>query len=446
MINCKLNRDISLGVGQSGSGCSFNSINVGVQDGLYVFNIADIQQLVFSGDSRPDGSLFVDTIVTSQPYYRIDATNISYSEEYDNHIYSHTLQASIKSVDNEIEEILEGALHGRYVVAFKVVGDDHYRLVGWNEGLGLDEELSIASDNNSYTLTFEGRTTYPHMLADKSNFNLSTKEFEPVFEPLFVAGKVTCSSGWAVANYVVKVNAAGLALDANDMLCQYSGLPQAAYKLQGVSDGNYYILGTYNENAYYEGKSVKLYDTTLCSISCSISVSPSSVSFTTSKTNSSITISSSSDWELVSPPSLVSLSRTSGKSGDTVYVYSNGDCGSETLTFRNKVGGCTTNLSINNTIIKIGDVFYYANGTTEMTLSPIVCGAYTATTSEGSVIINSDGTFTVSGISVSNDEKSVSVTLTSGSETKQITLIIFSRETTAGAKAMTEFCEIIDEE
>ena len=440
MINCRLNRDIALGGGQ-GDGCNFNTMNAGISDGLYVFNLDDVQNLVFENDSRPDGNLFIDTIVTSQPYYRIDATNISYQEEYEDNIYTHTLTASIKSVTNDIEEIMDGALHGRYLVAFNVVGDDHYRLVGWNEGLSLDEELNISADNNAYTLTFNGRTTYPHMEADKSNFDLRNKVFEPVFEPLFEAGKVTCSDGWAVANYVVKVNAAGLALDANNKLTQYSGLPQDAYKLQGVSDGGYHILGTYTENDYFEGRSVRMYDTSLCNITCSISLVPSSLNFNSNTGQQIVTVTSNYDWEVVTPPSTVTLSRMNGESG-IIYVTQNGVCGNETLTFRNKRGGCTATLRITNDHIKMDSVYYFPNGTTHTTLFPIVCGTYTATSSEGSVSVNPDGSFTVSGIGTSSQQKSVTVTLVSGSETKTVTLIIYGINTTAGAKAITEFCEV----
>lgn len=445
MINCRLNRDIAIGSGQEGSGCMFNSMNVGVADGLYIFNVDDVENLVFEGDSRPDGSLFVDTIVTKQPYYRVDATNISYTEEYDDNIYSHTLTASIKSVDNFIEEILQGAVHGRYLVAFKVVGDEHYRLVGWKEGLSLDEDLSISSDNNAYTLTFEGNTTYPHMEADKNNFNLREKVFEPIFIPLFASGLVTCMDGWAVANYVVKVNAAHLALDEDNKLCQYSGKKQDAYKLQGVSDGDYHILGTYTSTAYYEGNSVRIYDTNLCNVSCTMSLTPSSMVFNSQSTSSTLSITSSNEWEIVSYPSTVSLSRTNGNGNASIIVYSNGICGSETLTFKNKIGGCTANLTVRNDIIKIDSVYYYPNGTTTVTLSPITCGSYTATSSQGSVSVNSDGTLTISGITASNEEKNVTVTLTNGSETKNVTLTIYGRNITPSAKAISEFCEVIDD-
>ena len=441
-INCRLNRDIALGSGQDA--CMLTDINAGLYDGLYVFNIEDVENLVFSGDSRPDNSLYVDTIVTAQPFYRIDATNISYTEEYDDHKYTHNLTASIKSVNNEIEEILEGALHGRYLVGFKVIGEEHYRLIGWKEGLSLDEQLAISKENNAYTLTLSGTTTYPSMECDKSNFDLANKVFDPTFEPLFEAGKVTCANGWAVANYVVKVNAAGQALDTNNKLVQYSGLPQDAYKLQGVSDGGYHIIGTYNSTDYIEGKAVRIFDTTLCNVSCSISVAPNSVSLNSTTTSATISLTSSNDWELVTYPSTVTLSRTNGGVNDqTIWVYSNGYCGNETLTFKNKVGGCTANLSITNNIIKIGDIYYYPNGTTTMTLTPNACCNYSVSTTEGTAAVNSDGTFTVSGISVSESEKDVFVTLTCGSESKTVRLIIYGIDTARGRRLISEYCETV---
>lgn len=442
-INCKLNRDIALGNGQ-GDGCMSVSINVGVYDGLYIFNLEDVSNLIFDEDSRPDKSLFIDTIVTNQPFYRVDATNIQYTEDYDDHSYSHQLTAQIKNVRNEIEEILEGAVHGKYLVAFRVIGEEHYRLVGWKEGLKLDETLSIQKDNNAYTLTFDGKTTWPEMACDKSNFDLANKVFEPMFEPLFEAGKVTCSNGWAVANYVVKVNAAGQALDTNNKLVQYSGLPQDAYKLQGVSDGGYHIIGTYTQTDYIEGKAVRIYDTSLCNVSCSISVSPSSVSFNSNVQSSAITVVSSADWEVASYPSTVSLSRTYGGANDQlVWVYSNGYCGNENIVFKNKVGGCTTTLGVTNNIIKIDSTYYYPNRTTSITLSPNACCNYSVSTTEGTATVNSDGSFTISGISGSDSQKSVSVTLSCGSESKQVTLIIYGIDTARGRRVISEYCETI---
>lgn len=441
MINCKLNRDIALG---NGEGCMSVSINAGVSDGLYIFNLEDVKNLIFDEDSRPDKTLYIDTIVTSQPYYRVDATNIQYTEEYDDHSYSHQLTAQIKNVRNEIEEILEAAVHGKYLVAFKVIGESNYRLVGWKEGLSLDETLSIQKDNNAYTLTFKGKTTWSEMECDKSNFDLANKVFDPTFEPLFAAGKVTCSAGWAVANYTVKVNAAGQALDEDNKLVQFSGKKQDAYKLQGVGDDVYHILGTYQSTDYIEGKAVKIYDTSLCNISCIVSVSPNSVSFNSAVQTSAITVNSTSDWEVITYPSTVTLSRTYGGVNDQmVYVYSNGYCGNETITFKARNGQCTSNLSITNNIIKINDIYYYPNRTTTVTLTPLTCCNYSGTTSEGSFTVNPDGSFTVSGISGMDAENRVTVTLSCGSETKQVTLVVNGIDTSRGRRIISEYCETI---
>ena len=338
MKKCKLYRDISVGTGMGGDGCNLVEMNVGISDGLYVFNIDDIDSLVFENDSRADTSLFIETINTSQPYYRIDATNISYEMNYEDESYSHKLTASIKSVRTSIEEVLDDAVHGRYVVAFKVVGEENYKFIGWKEGISLDEVLNISSENNGFTLTFSGTTTYPQMEADKDNFNLANKVFEPIFEPLFEAGKVVCDGGWAIAMYAVKVNAAGQALDSDNKLVQYSGKKQDAYKLASASDGGYNILGTYDNTASYNGKSVRMYDTSLCNVQCTLSISPSTLNFNSTTTSSTISITSNGDWQLISSPSTVSLSMAQGGVNDqTVWVYADGGCGTEILTFKNKI-------------------------------------------------------------------------------------------------------------
>jgi len=444
MKKCKLYRDISVGTGMGGDGCNLVEMNVGIADGLYVINIDDIDSLVFENDSRADTSLFIETINTSQPYYRIDATNISYEMNYEDESYSHQLTASIKSVRTSIEEVLDDAVHGRYVVAFKVVGEENYKFIGWKEGLSLDEILNISSENNGFTLTFSGTTTYPQMEVDKDNFNLANKVFEPIFEPLFEVGKVVCDGGWAIAMYAVKVNAAGQALDSDNKLVQYSGKKQDAYKFASASDGNYNILGTYDQTASYNGKSVRMYDTSLCNVECRLSISPSTLNFNSTTTSSTISITSNGEWQLISSPSTVSFSRVQGGVNDqTVWVYAEGGCGTEILTFKNKIG-CTADLTVNTNTIKINSPIYYPNRTITMSLSPIACCNYSATSSEGTVTVNPDGSFTVSGISGQNTQKTVTVTLSCGSETKTVELIIYGIDTSKGARAISEFCEVIE--
>ena len=439
MINCPLNRNIMVG---SGNSCNSTEMNAGVSDGLMVFNLDDIKGLVFEDDSRPDKNLFVETIITSAPFYHVDSSSIEFTEEYVDHYYDNEITATISSVSEELEQILQDAVHGRYLVVFNVIGDEHYRMVGWKEGLSLDDTLNIGSENNSYTLTFEGRTTYPMLEVDKDNFDLKNKVFEPTFVPLFEAGKVTCSDGWAVANYVVKVNAAGQALDEDNKLVQYSGKRQDAYKLNGVSDGDYNIIGTYNSTDFVSGQSVRIFDTSLCEISGSISVSPSTISLNSSTTSATITITSTDAWELITYPSTVQVSRTSGGINDQIVnVYGTDNCGTETITFRNRETRQTANVTITNDRIDIGDSYTYPNGTTNVTLTPGVCNGYTATSTIGTVTINDDGSFTIDGIPTSTNEQRITVTLVSGTETKQVELIINGSDTSAHARILSQWCE-----
>ena len=441
MINCNLRNDITIGNGN----CMLSDINAGIQDGLYIFNLDDIKGLIFENDSRPDNSLFVDTIITSQPFYRVDATSIAYSGEYKDHYYTQELTATIISVKSEIEKALGEAVHGKYAVAFKVVGETHYRLAGWKEGLSLTDNLSIATEDNAFHITFEGNTTYPLLEVHKSNFDLKNKEFEPMFNPLFEAGKVVCADGWAVAMYVVKVNAAGQALDTNNKLCQYSLLPQDAYKLSTAADGDYNIIGTYNADDFIEGKAVKMFDTSLCNVSGSISVTPSSIVLNSTTTEAEISVVSSNEWELINYPSVVSISRTGGQPNEqSVMIYGTDTCGGEILTFRNKITRQTANLTVRNDIIAVNSQYTYPYGTAEATISPITCGGYSAAiaSGSGSVVVNEDGTFSVYNIEASNNQQSITVNVTNGSETKQVELIINGKDTSSGARAIAEWCEI----
>lgn len=442
MISCKLRNNISLG--GSAQSCNSTEINAGVSDGLYIYNLEDIKGLVFEDDSRPDNSLFVETIITNAPFYSVDASQISYEENYEDNYYSQELTCTIASVSERLEEILQEAVHGKYLVAFNVIGDDHYRLVGWKEGLSLDEVLNISTDNNAFTLTFTGNTTYPMMEVDKTNFKLEDKEFEPSYTPLFAAGEVVCSDGWAVAKYVVKVNAAGQALDQNNKLVQYSGLPQAAYKLNGVADGGYYIVGTYEATDYIDGKSVRVYDTSICEISGSISVSPSAVTLCSTLTSQTITVLSSDDWELITYPSYVDASRTYGGINDQVVtLYTSDTCGVENLLFRNRVTKQTASVTVNNDRINIGSTYTYPYGTQTITLTPTVCKTYTISSTIGTAVVNDDKSFTISNIPTSNNQQTITVTLTMGAcETKQIEIIILGSDTSRRARAIAEWCEV----
>lgn len=445
MLKCSIYDNINVSPSSSG-GCDASlETNIGFEDEMYVFNRSDVEGLIFKDDSRPDNSLFVDTIITSQPYYIINASNISFNEEYEDHYYSQSITATISSSRNDVEEILQAAVHGRYLVAIRLIGGENYILVGWKEGLGMDSELAVSKEEYQYTISFTGLTTYPKMEADADNFDLSNKVFEPTFKALFDADNVVCDHGWATTKYVVKVNAAGQPLDEDNKLCQYSEKKQDAYKLEGAADGNYNILGTYSSGSYIQGISVKMYDPELCSVTGSISVSPTAITLnSTSYSAVSVTVTSNNQWDIITIPSFADVSRTDGYSGSTtVYFYSTEQCGQEAVIFRNRVSNQMTSLLVRNDRIGgLQDSYTMPNGTTQLTLSPITCGEYTVSTSEGTATINDDGTFTITGISASESEKEITITVTSGTETFPVTITILSSSTARHAKALSEWCEI----
>lgn len=444
MISCKLRNNIS--IGSSGvDTCNSTEMNAGVSDGLYIFNLEDVKGLVFENDSRPDDSLFVETIITSAPFYTVDASQVSFEENYEDNYYSQELTCTIASVSERLEEILQEAVHGKYLVAFNVIGDEHYRLLGWKEGLSLDDVLNISTDNNAFTLTFSGNTTYPMLEVDKTNFKLEDKVYEPSFEPLFQAGEVICSDGWAVAKYTVKVNAAGQALDDDNKLVQYSGKRQDAYKLQGADDGNYNIIGTYASTDYIDGKSVRVYDTSICEVSGSISVSPSTITLCSTVTSQTVTVLSSNEWELVTYPSFVDISRVGGGINDQVVtIYSSESGGKENLLFRNRITKQTASLEVNNDRISgINLAYTYPNGTESITLTPTAYKTYQVSSTLGTAVINDDGSFTISGIPTSNNQQTFTVTLSMGScESIQIEMIILGTDTSRRARAIAQWCEV----
>lgn len=444
MIKCNIYDNINVPSVSGGCDASLET-NIGFEDEMYVYNLSDIEGLIFKDDSRPDNSLFVDTIITSQPYYTINASNISFNEEYQDHYYSQQITATISSSRNDVEEILQAAVHGQYVVAIRLIGGTDYILVGWKEGLSMHEELAVSKEEYQYTITFDGLTTYPKMAADADNFDLSNKVFEPSFKPLFDADNVVCDHGWATAKYVVKVNAAGQALDEDNKLVQYSSKLQDAYKLEGVADGDYNIIGTYSSGSYVQGSSVKMYDPDLCSVTGSISVSPTAITLnSTSYSAVSVSVTSSNQWDIVTIPSYADVSRTNGNSGTTtVYFYSTEQCGQEAVIFRNRVSNQMASLLVRNDRIGgLQDTYTMPNGTTELTLYPIVCGEYTVSTTEGTAVINDDNSFSVTGISASESEKTITLTIVNGTEEKEITITILSSSTARHAKAIAEWCEI----
>lgn len=352
-FNCRLTKNIILDDNPSGqTSCGSKTISAGgIRGTAYLFNISDVQNLIYSDDNRSDDTLFVDTIVTREPFYQIDGTSFTYNQTIDeNQVHTHTLTLVIGNSTAEYEDLLADALGGKYLVCFKINTDDVYRGFGWDKGASMTYTFDISSDAVQYNVTFEYIGEMPLLSIDKSNFNIKNKVYDPIFKPLYdipqcqkdASGN---NNGFLLASYVTKVNSAGQALDKNNKLCEYSKLKQDAYKLNGLSDGGYNILGSYGETASFDGKPIKIYDTKLCPKSSYGSITASVFSLVLGDnwsegnlTSSAITISSDNPWEIYSTPSNVSVSPISGLSGNTVINFKpQGSTTNETVLFKNVI-------------------------------------------------------------------------------------------------------------
>ena len=282
-LNCRLNRNISFSQpSDSGGtdGCNGQSMSEGVGGiaKVVVYNISDVPSLTFENDNRADSSLVVDTINSTGQFYTIDFNSATYNEEYDNHKWTHTLTLEVPNISTLFEDILADGVNGKYLVCFLPNGAEDWRCFGWKYGATLDYSLNISPDSLGYTIRLEDVSEYPLFAVLKDNFGSKTKVYTPIFKPLYdiyfcEQGTDGRHTGYLVAMYVVKVNAAGQPLDRNNRLVQWSGFKQDAYKIAGVtSDGGYNIIGTYQKTATFDGKPVRILDYDKCSASVTNSI------------------------------------------------------------------------------------------------------------------------------------------------------------------------------
>ena len=396
-LNCKLDRNIS--VSQQGDGgsdsCNSQDITVGVggiSSPILVYNISDVPSLTFEGDNRSDYSLFVETINSTGQFYKVDHTSATYNEEYDNHKWTHNLEISVANIQPLFEDILSDATNGRYLVCWRPNGGEDYRMFGWKYGATLDYSMNVTDDSHGYTITFNDESEYPLFTVDRDNFGSKTKTYSPIWKPLYDVYYCEQDSGgrhtgYIVAMYVVKVNAAGQPLDTNNRLCQWSNLKQDAYKVAGISsDGGYNIVGTYQKNATFDGKAVRIYDLEKCPANVTNSIFINSKKAETINLNSTITastytITSSDEWSMVSDPQYVTISPVEGVNGNTqCSVHHNGVGGIDTIEFQNKVTHEIVTLTVNVNLLKIAPTYTYPVGTTDAVITPVVEGCNTAYT------------------------------------------------------------------
>ena len=398
-LNCKLDRNITLSQPGDGGvdGCNGQDISMGVggiSSPVLVYNISDVPSLTFEGDNRSDYSLYVETINSVGKFYKVDHTDATYNEEYDpsTHKWTHTLTLTISNITPLFEDILSDGVNGKYLVCFRPNGAEDYRMFGWKYGATLDYSLNITSDSLGYTITFEDSSEYPLFTAARNNFGDKNKVYTPIFVPLYDVyyceqdgnGRHT---GYIVAMYVVKVNAAGQPLGSDNKLTQWTGKKQDAYKVAGIqSDGGYNIIGTYQKTATFDGKPVKVLDYEKCPANVTNSIFINSKKAETINLNSTIsagtfTITSTDDWMMVTDPQYVTISPVEGENGNTqCSVHHNGVGGCEQIKFMNKVTTEIVTLDVCVNIIHIGETYTYPHGTTDIVLTPIVEGCDSAFT------------------------------------------------------------------
>ena len=466
-FNCKLSRNISLNPdGSQSNDCGSSEIaSGGINERVYVYNIDDIENLMFEDDMRYDDSLIIDTIITDKAYYYIDCTDASYNEKQDGTTHRHTLTLRVGNTQPITEDTLNEAVHHRYLVAFRPKGAELYRVFGWREGAGMSYVMDIDESTNSYTVTLSDDSEYALMSCLPDNFKLSEKVFSPIFKPLYDASYCEVSggykTGYCIASYVVKVNSAGQPLDEDNMLTYYSGKKQDAYKYNGVSDGGYNILGTYRDTASFDGIPVKIFDVDRCPIDASgtVSISPTEVKLNSSTTSQTVTVnaylngtSTCTSWSVIEYPDGVSLSQTSGQTCGSLKVISNGvGVSGGRIVIRNDSTYETAVITVDDNIIKVNDEFVFQNGTTEFDIKPIVEATgsdYTYSVDKSGLTVTKlpDGTLHFVVDNPSSEFTTYTLTLTHSEdarEKKYVAINILGSDTEPVWRVMAQYCEDI---
>lgn len=381
-FNCRLSRNITVNQSVDDPCSNVEMMAGGIADRFYIFNIDDIDGLKFQNDNRSDDNLYVDTIITSQAYYYVDGSGVSYSESQDGAIYTHQLTANVNNIQGIIQDILSDAAPNKYLVCFKPLGSSDWRMFGWEMGATLSHTLDISESASNYVLTFSDESENPLFSVKSDNFNLSNKQFDPHWKPLYdVSGCQLdgqgMQTGWCLALYVVKVNSAGQALDASNKLCEYTGQPQDAYKYYTAPDGDYRIIGTYQDDAVYEGMPVLVFNPEIC-----LPESEGTISFdeevvrlnSTTRQYATVELTSNAAWAMTSEaPEYCTMSPNSGDGNSTVSFYAGRWGGDDVVTVRNLNSYEETSITIHNRTVIPGAGEEFPYGTESFN---VYCRAY----------------------------------------------------------------------
>lgn len=450
---CKLNQDII-----SDSACDMRS---GIEEDLFIYNIGDIDTFVFENDNRHSDNNFIDTVVTGEPFYQLEASSAEYSEEIDEDTGKFIQRLSVMTnFSSELENILSNARNTKYFVCFRQDGDEDYLSIGYKTGATLSYTVELTDDSQIYTIIFSMESEYSAMIVDASNFDLSEKYFTPIFNPLYnihicetVEGD---NNGYLIASYVPKTNTANQPLDVNNQLCSYSGLPQAAYKHEDVvSSGGYYILGTYDDTGVFDGQPVRIFEPVACPIGAigTISVSPNEIFLNSTTTFQSVDITCDNQWQTVELPPIVNLSNQSGSGDASVIVMSTNVGGDVKIKFKNIVSYEQVALDVHINLIKTErNSYVFPNGQRAFVI-PVTCegglGTYTLTANAPylTMVIQDDNSIFCSPMHYTEtSEQRWTLTLTHNSdpnEVKNISVTILGSDSNPQWQLVRKYCETV---
>lgn len=364
---CKLTQNIT-------QDCSLSN---GFEPFVYVYNISDINSFVFGDDNRYNDTGKIDTIVTSEPFLKIDAAEVLFNEEIDEETgkYIQTLTLNM-NYSTDLEIILNNARNSRYLVCFKRQGNDDFMSIGYKSGSSLSFAVE---DGGNYVITFTNESEYPSLVVDSTNFDLENKYFTPVFKPLY--NIFTCElvdgqkTGYKIASYVVKVNSAGQALDLNNQLCSVTGKKQDAYRyVEVVSAGDYRIIDTYDSTAMFEGIPVKVFSYTDCPIEASgtITLDKQVIWLNTDTSTASLTITTDNKWEIEDLSPILNVSQQNGDGNATISVMRTSTGGDVSLKVRNMATYEVVECVVHINLIKLNKTTYTFSNTTRQALIPVV--------------------------------------------------------------------------
>ena len=459
-MKCKIHKDIvpqsSSGIDLGGCG-NLDLATGGIKSPILLFNADEVLNLEFLDDMRFDENLFVESIITDSTYFKIDGTGIDYKETFTTtNKHQHTLTLNLNNIHPSLESTLFDAKNGRYIVCFKPAGQEYYRMFGWKEGALMEIQLGINESDTLYKITFNYESIYPLFQVNSNNFRLEDKYYSPIWNPLYNIAYCQLNgstrTGFAIAEYVVKINQAGLALDRNDQLCYVTGLPQQAYKyVDTTSDGGYEIVGIYNENGVFDGKPVKVYDETLCppNATGTITVTPTTIKLNSTTQSAGYTLTSSNAWQLKEEPSLVFVQPNSGTGNQVGLVRHNNTGGTNIILFQNKVTKEIVQVEVNIYLIKATTNYTFNAGTTDFTI-PVTAqggsGDFTYIVPSGLTITRSGNNLNCHVITPTTNAKDYQIVVThanDSTETKTINVHINGINTQPNWVEISRACKLV---